>query len=213
MLMLLITVLMVATLGCNSDRRVAQVATEAARRQAEQNQEMIRLNREVAKNNERLIEADSQARQEVLQVQRDLIERDEQGRQELNSLQREVQTAVSQERTSLDRQLEELDDERRDIAQDRRWDSVFGSAIASFGAILACLAPVVLAVYLLRSIHNQEPSDAELAELLMQEMTSDKPVLFEPAGIDRPCLGHHDQPPRLPPASEDDPRESEHSPK
>lgn len=211
-LILPITALMVATLGCDADHRVAEVATDAAQRQAEQNEEMIRLNREVAENNQRLIEADSQSRQEVIQVQRDLIERDAEGRQQLNAMQREVQTAVNQERSSLDRQHEKLDDERRDIVQDRRWDSVLGSAIAGFGVILACLTPVVLAVYLLHSIHNQEPSDAELTELLLQEIGSDRSVLLGPVGHGPPCLEHEPESPGLLPASADDHRDADSAP-
>ena len=212
MLMLSINAMVVATLGCDSDHRVAEVATEAARRQAGQNEEMIRLNREVAENNRRLVEADSQARQEVLQVQRDLIERDAEGREQLDSLEREVQATVKQERSSLDHQHEKLDDERKEIATQRNRDPIVAAAITGLGVVLACLAPIVLAMYLLRTVHRQEPTDAELAELLVQEIASDRSVLFGPGGRDRPCLGHDAAALRLPPASEDDPRETEHSP-
>jgi len=44
--------------GCDSgDRRLAELANEASRRQAEQNVEMAQLNREVAANNRRVVES------------------------------------------------------------------------------------------------------------------------------------------------------------
>ena len=50
--MLILLIAGLATMiGCDGDRRLAEVATEAARCQAGQNEEMIRLNREVAANN------------------------------------------------------------------------------------------------------------------------------------------------------------------
>ena len=211
--MLILLIAGLATMiGCEEDERLAELAKDATQRQAEQNQEMVRLNREVAASHQRVIEADAQSRQEVLQVQRELIERDEQGRQELNALQRDSQTAIHQERSSLDHQHEKLDDERKEIATQRNRDPIVAAAITGLGVVLACLAPIVLAMYLLRAVHRQEPTDAELAELLVQEIASDRSVLFGPGGRDRPCLGHDAAALRLPPASEDDPRETEHSP-
>ena len=211
--MLILLIAGLATMiGCDGDRRLAEMAQDATRRQAEQNQEMIRLNREVAASHQRVIEADAQSRQEVLQVQRELIERDEQGRQELNALQRDSQTAIHQERSSLDHQHEKLDDERKEIAKQRNRDPIVAAAITGLGVILACLAPIVLAIYLLRTVHRQEPTDAELAELLVQEMASDKPVLFGPRGQGPPCLEHEQEPAGLLPASADDHQDSEPSP-
>lgn len=212
MMQLLLIAGLAMMIGCNEDERLAEMAQDATERQAEQNQEMIRLNREVAQSNQRLIEADAQARQEVLQVQRDLIARDTEGRQQLNALQQAVQTTVSQERTSLDRQHEKLDDERKEIAKQRNRDPLVAAAITGFAVVLACLAPIVLAVYLLRTVHRQEPSDAELAELLLQEIASDKSVLFGPVGHGPPCLELEPESAGLLPASADDHQDSGSSP-
>lgn len=154
---------------------------------------MIRLNREVAVSHQRVIEADAQSRQEVLQVQRELIERDTEGRQELSALQRDSQTALHQERSSLDHQHEKRDDERKEIAKQKNRDPIVAAAINGLGVVLACLAPIVLAIFLLRTVHRQEPSDAELAELLVQEMASDRSVLFGPVGHGTPCLEHEQE--------------------
>ena len=56
--------------GC--DERAAQIAREAADRQAQQNTAMAELNKEVAGGTRRLVEADAQARKEIVGVHRDL---------------------------------------------------------------------------------------------------------------------------------------------
>ena len=59
---ILLTLLPIATIlmiGCSDGERVAKVATEAADRQAQQNQEMAQLNREVAEGTKRMVEADA----------------------------------------------------------------------------------------------------------------------------------------------------------
>jgi len=201
--MLAVTAL--AMLGCSQDDRLARMAKDATERQAEQNREMARLNQEVPQNNQRLIEADAESRREAIQLQRDLIERDAGGRERLDALQRETQAAVSQERSSVDRQREALEQERQQIAAQRNRDPIVAAALTGLAIVLACLAPIVLAIYLLRSAHRHEATDAELAELLVQEIASNRSVLFAPVASDRPCLTHDDGPPKLPPAVEASP--------
>ena len=133
--------------GCEEDdERLAEMAQDATRRQAEQNKEMVRLNREVSVAHQRVIEADAQSRQEVIQVQRELIERDAEGREQLDVLQRDSQTAIHQERSSLDSQHKELESDRKEIATQRNRDPIVAAAITGFGVILACLAPIGLAI-------------------------------------------------------------------
>jgi hypothetical protein len=201
--LLIAATLMVLT-GCSEDQRLADMAKDSTRRQAEQNQEMIRLNQEVAKSHQRVLEADSQSRQEVLKLQRELVERDQHARQDLHALEREIQAAASQERTSLDRQHEALEQERRGIAGERKRDPILAAAITGLGIVLACLAPIVLAICLLWVAHRQEPSEAELAELLVQEIASDHTLLFGPGEAHPTVLPPSDEPPRLPPAAEAD---------
>lgn len=177
-----VVLLIVAAAGCSRDARLAEMAREAAQRQAEQNQEMARLNREVVANSQEVIRADAESRQEVLELQRELIQRDEQGRGELNALQRETHTAAMEDRRELDGQRQDLEQERRQIARQRYWDSLFGAALTSLGITLASLAPIGLAVYLLWALQHQGPDDAELADLLVEEIVSDRPMLL---GFDR----------------------------
>src|SRR3954452_23245857 len=99
MLILSIT-LLAATHGC--DDKATQIAREAAERQAQQNTEMARLNKEVASGSHQLVEAASQARKEIIGVHHDL----------------------QAERVRLDSGLSELESERRQIAGQRRTESM-----------------------------------------------------------------------------------------
>ena len=86
--------------GC--DDRVTKVATTAADRQAQQNLAMAELNKEVAAGTQSLVKADAEARKEIVGVHRDF----------------------QAERTRLDTSLAALEDERRQIAGERRTESI-----------------------------------------------------------------------------------------
>ena len=66
--------MMLLLLGCQepADTRLVEMARESTARQAEQNQQMAQLQQHVAEGAKRLVEADAQARQELLQAQREL---------------------------------------------------------------------------------------------------------------------------------------------
>src|SRR5262245_51317897 len=68
--LILSTLLLAATRGC--DDRETQIAREAADRQAQQNTEMARLNKEVASGTHELVAADAQARKEIVGVHHEL---------------------------------------------------------------------------------------------------------------------------------------------
>jgi hypothetical protein len=74
---ILTTLSLVALLTiCGCDNREAEIAREAANRQAEQNQTMATLQQEVVIGTRRLAENDAQARKQALKVHQDLqIER------------------------------------------------------------------------------------------------------------------------------------------
>ena len=104
--------------GC--DDRAAQIAREAADRQAQQNTAMAELNKEVASGTHRLVEADAQARKEIVGVHRDL----------------------QAERTRLDTGWSDLEQERRQIAGERRTESLLAPAVQTAG-LLAVVALVL----------------------------------------------------------------------
>jgi len=151
---LLLLMMMVAT-GCKDDSaEVARVAQQALRQQAEQNAEMARLNREVAESTQRLVEADAEARQEVLAAQRDL---------------QAQQTVVNQQRDSLEQ-------ERKGIADQRHTESLLAPIVATLGAGLLCLLPVGVACLLLWHVNQSEAPD--VSQVLIEDALSERPKLL-----------------------------------
>ena len=153
------TALFVLLIGCGeTDPRVVQVAMESTRRQAEQNRQMGELQEHVAEGTKQLVDADAQARQQLAELQREL---------------RTDQAEVS-------RQRDALESERREIAKDRYWDSILGTSIYAGAGILACLLPLLLCGWLLHATRDKQGADEALAELLVEELTTDHPLLLPP---------------------------------
>lgn len=152
-------VLISLLIGCGeTDPRVVQVAMESTRRQAEQNRQMSELQQHVAEGTRQLVDADAQARQQLAELQR-----------ELRSDQAEV-----------GRQRDALESERRAIASERRWDSILGTSIYAGAGILACLLPLLLCGWLLHATRDKQGTDEALAELLVEELVTDRPLLLPP---------------------------------
>jgi hypothetical protein len=146
-------------IGCGeTDPRVVQVAMESTQRQAEQNRQMVELQQRVAEGTKQLVDADAQARQQLAELQR-----------ELRSDQAEV-----------GRQRDALESERRTIATERRWDSILGTSIYAGAGILACLLPLLLCGWLLHATRDKQGTDEALAELLVEELVTDRPLLLPP---------------------------------
>ena len=101
-----------ASSGC--DDRATRIAREAANRQAQQNTAMADLNKEVAAGTQHLVAADAAARQNILEVHHDL----------------------QSERTRLDTGWSSLESERRQIAGERRFESILAPAISIGGGLL-----------------------------------------------------------------------------
>jgi hypothetical protein len=163
-------------IGCreSESERLARMAEDATQRQAEQNQELVRLNRDVAEAHKRLVDADGTARQEVLELQRELAERHAEGREGLNRLRQEMQAAAREERSSLDRRQEDLEQERRELAAQREREPIVAAAITGAATLLACLMPLLLCGYLLYCLRHSEADDAAVTDLLIREVMSDK---------------------------------------
>ena len=154
-------VLIAVTLsGCSPDERLYEMAQESLDRQAEQNQVIADQSKQVTETTDSLVEADAQARQEFAE------------------LQRETQTAISAERQSIDRQREELAKERRAVELDRRRAPVIAAAVTQLGLIIACLAPLCLAAYLLYVLRHSSADDEAVTQLLIEEVMADQPRLL-----------------------------------
>ena len=139
-------------------RRVSQssVEREQADREAEHSRQMSQLQQQVAEGSRRLVESDSQARQEMVTLQRDL---------------RTDQATVGKQRDALET-------ERRQIATERRWDSIIGPAISGAALLLACVLPILLCFAVLRSLRSPGHSEEALSEFLVRELTADQPRLL-----------------------------------
>lgn len=154
---LIAATLMLTVIGCDEDenRRLAEMAEKHLERQAEQNQQVVELQREVAEGSRRLVEADAAARQDMV------------------ALQREIQ----EERTEVGRQRDSLENDRRSLAAKRRLDPIVASAITNVGLLLACLLPLVLCWYLLH--RRVEPADdTAVAEVLLDDLVAERPLLL-----------------------------------
>ena len=159
---MLITLILVV--GCSSqDERLVELSETNMSRQAAQNEQMARQSQQVAEGSRQLVEADARARQELVEAQR--------------SLQNDLQA----ERASLDRQHAELEEDRRDLAADRKREPILAAVIWSVALLTACVLPILLAIYVIRSIGTGEPEQA-LSELLIHELTAEQPILLPTLG-------------------------------
>ena len=82
------------------------------------------------------------------------------------------------ERASLDRQREDMEQERRNIAAQRQRDPIVAQTISAVGLTLACLLPLLLAGYVVYSLNRSSDDNDALSELLIMEMTADQPLLL-----------------------------------
>src|SRR6476659_9651326 len=156
------TTLFAVTHGCND--RATQIAREAADRQAQQNTEMAQLNKEVASGSHQLVEADAKARTEIVGVHHDL----------------------EAERERLDTSRSELESERREIAGQRRTESM----LIPISGLLLFVVLLGFCWYALMSSRRSENSDAQLTELLIQEILPDEPSLLSSTQRLPPLIGH-----------------------
>ena len=151
----LIFVLIVTGCDPSENERVAEMAEQQLVRQSEHNRQLADLQREVAEGSRRLVEADAQSRAEMV------------------TLQREVQA----ERTELGRQRDTLEQERRELASERRMAPVIAAAIQHIGLLLICILPLILAWYVLEN--PQRPTDDQVvSEVLLDDLLSDSPMFL-----------------------------------
>ena len=155
-----LTLILLTGAGCSSDEnsRVAELATQQLERQADQNRRMSELQQEVASGSRKLVEADANARQEMI------------------TLQREMQT----ERNEIGHQRDQLEAERRDIADSRHRDPIIAAAITRVAFVVVSLLPLLVCWLLLQQ--KVEPADKnEITELLLDDLVSAESRLMPPA--------------------------------
>ena len=128
--------------GCSDSERVAEVALAGSKRQADLDQEMIRLNRDVASGTTRLVEAQAQADQQILAAQHE-----------------------------LQQQRDALETERRQLAEKRTAESLLAPILLTLGSLFVCSLPLVLCWYLLREL-GSDPAELEVTQLFIDQLSA-----------------------------------------
>lgn len=137
--LLLTSPLMLATLGCQTD---ADLARQALRTQAEQNQAMAQSQREVAAGARALTAADADARRQAIKLH----------------------VQIQSERTRLSEGWSELHAQRDRAALSQRTESFLTALVQGGGATAAAL----LALAIVRTVVNARgDDDADLASLML----------------------------------------------
>ena len=152
----LLLLILMTLVGCEEDKELAALAKEANRQQSEQNQEMAKLNREVAEGSKRLIQAEAEATTKRLTMEQQLQE-----------------------------QRNDVEAERQELAQERKAESILGPALVAAASLAAVCLPLVLCWYLLHGMQrDSEPgvSDLLIEELdrSAYPQLSSQPLLSDP---------------------------------
>jgi hypothetical protein len=181
--MIVALLILVVAAGCSKppdmrDQRLAEFAREAMTEQRKQNDRIADQSEAVVQESRQLAEG-----------AKEMVERDAEARRELVSAQRELNSQLNEQRSAVDAGRDDLEQERRQIAKQRNRAPLVAAAIQNAGLIIACLLPLIVCVVVIRQMRSEEPDDAAVAQLLIQELTSDDPRLLPEPAL-RPALTH-----------------------
>jgi hypothetical protein len=153
------TLIALIVIGCSSDNeRLVELSRQSAERQAEQNRLVETNNRQVLEATDKLVEADAKSRIENIELHRQL----------------------EAERSGVNQQRDALEQERRQIAADRNRDPIVAESIAAAAGLIAALLPLLVCLVLLRGLFHKPDGEA-LAEILIEDLVSEHPLLGEPS--------------------------------
>src|SRR5580704_478112 len=156
------------TIGCSSgDDRLVELSRQSADRQAEQNRLVEVNNRQVLEATDKLVEADAKSRTENIELHRQ----------------------IEAERSGVNQQRDVLEQERRQIAQERNRDPIVADSILALGGLIATILPLLVCLFLLRGLFHKSDQEA-LAEVLVEDLVSRRPLLSGPAVVSLPGAGH-----------------------
>ena len=169
------TLLLLTVIGCSDspdmrDQRLAEFAEQAVKEQARQNDRMADQSQAVVEESHQLAE-----------TAKELVESDAEARRELIAAQQELTTQLNDQQATVDAGRGQLEQDRREIA------------IQNTGLVIACLLPLIVAVYVIRQMQSQEPDHAAVAEMLTLELTSDEPRLLPGPQLRPRKLAHEDE--------------------
>ena len=178
-------VLLLATIGgCGSspDERLADFAERTMSEQIKQNDRMADQSQAVVEESHQLAE-----------TAKELVEHDAEARRELIAAQQELTSQLNGQQSTVDAGRDQLEQDRREIAEQRHRDPIVAAVIQDFGLAIACLLPLLVAVFVIRQMHSQEPDHAAIVELLTLELTSEEPRLLAGATVTRRALSSPEQ--------------------
>jgi len=178
-------VLLLATIGgCgrSPDERLADFAQQTMTEQIKQNDRMADQSQAVVEESHQLAE-----------TAKELVEHDAEARRELIAAQQELTSQLNGQQSAIYTGHEQLEQDRREIAEQRHRDPIVAAVIQDFGLAIACLLPLLVAVLVIRQMHSQEPDHAAIVELLTLELTSEEPRLLAGATVTRRALSSPEQ--------------------
>jgi len=176
---------LLAVIGCSPapdmrDQRLADLARQSTEQQARQNEALTRQSQSVVEESAKLAQAAQQ-----------LVESDAKSRADMIAAQERLTNQLDQQRAVVDSGREQLEQERKQIATQRHRDPIVAASIQTVGLIVAALLPLIICVYVIRQMSRTEPDDGAVAELLVSELTAERPLLLPgPALRPTPALAH-----------------------
>jgi hypothetical protein len=168
--------------GRSADERLADLAQQTMTEQVRQNDRMADQSQAVVEESHQLAE-----------TAKALVEHDAEARRELIAAQQELTSQLNGQQSAIFTGHEQLEQDRREIAEQRHRDPIVAAVIQDFGLAIACLLPLLVAVFVIRQMHSQEPDHAAIVELLTLELTSEEPRLLAGATVTRRALSSPEQ--------------------
>ena len=95
-----------------------------------------------------------------------------------NKAMAELQKNLQHERSHLDQERAQLEHEARKIAAARHRDPIVANAILGAVGLLVAVLPLGLCWHLLRGLYRPGDDGEALGEMLVQEMTSSRPLIL-----------------------------------
>jgi putative transposase len=109
-----------------------------------------------------------------------MVEYDAEARRELIAAPTELTSPLNEQQSAIYTGHEQLEQNRREIAEQHHRDPIVAAVIQNFGLVIACLLPLLVSVFVIRQIQSQEPDHAAVVELLVLERVGGRTLFIEP---------------------------------
>lgn len=172
----------IAGCGKSPDERLAEFAQQTMTEQVKQNDRMADQSQAVVEESHQLAEA-----------AKEFVKRDAEARRELIAAKHELTSQLNEQQSAIYKGHDRLEQDRREIADQRHRDPIVAAVIQNFGMVIACLLPLFVSLFVIRQMQSQEPDHAAVAELLTLELTSEQPRLLPGPHLHPDKLPHDDE--------------------